>query len=96
VVFTLLMSLLGFPLDIIVMMTKVYHQRTSNTGLTIKFHLLKVGRQVLPSNSLQPLESSSDSGSDSVGLDTGSVDFLEGFVGLGKFCCDFWDIGLEV
>jgi hypothetical protein len=29
VVFTLLMPLLGFPLDIIVVMTKVYHQRTS-------------------------------------------------------------------
>jgi len=90
------MPLLGFPLDVIVVMTKVYHQRTSNTGLTIKFHLFKVGRQVLSSNSLQPLESSSDSGSNSIGLNTCSVDLLEGFVGLGKLCGDFWDIGLEV
>jgi hypothetical protein len=81
-VFTLLMSLFSFALDIIVVMTKVYRQRTSNTTLTIKFHLLKVSRQVLSSNSLQPLESSSDSGSNSVSLDTGSVDLLEGFVGL--------------
>jgi len=82
VVLTLLVSLLGFSLDIIIVMTKVYHQRSSNTGLTIKFHLLKVSRQILSTNSLQPLESSSDSGSNSISLDTGSVDLLEGFVSL--------------
>ena len=81
-VLTLLVSLLGFSLDIIIVMTKVYHQRSSNTGLTIKFHLLKVSRQILSTNSLQPLESSSDSGSNSISLDTGSVDLLEGFVSL--------------
>jgi hypothetical protein len=81
-VFALLVSLLSFPLDVIIMMTKVYHQRVSCTGLTIKFHLLKVSRQVLSTHSLQPLESSSDSGSNSVSLDTGSIDLLEGFVGL--------------
>jgi hypothetical protein len=76
------MSLLGFPLDIIIMMTKVYHQHTSNTGLTIKFHLFEISWQVLPTHSLQPLESSSDSGSNSISLDTGSVNLPEGFVGL--------------
>ena len=81
-VFTLLVPVVGFSLDIIIVMTKVYHQRSSNTGLTVKFHLLKVSRQVLSTNSLQPLQSRSDSGSNSISLDTGSVDLFEGFVGL--------------
>ena len=81
-VFTLLVSFLSLPLDIIIVVTKVYHQRSSNTGLTVKFHLLKVSRQVLSTNSLQPLQSRSDSGSNSISLDTGSVDLLEGFVSL--------------